>query len=410
MRLLVLTSSFPKFPGDGTAPFIGRIVTEVARRGHEVDVVLPRHPELVVEGRSGGRALQFFPFYAGPARPHVWGYATSMTADTRVRTMALAVAPVASFCAWRLMRERIGAGGYDLVHAHWALPNGPVAALAASAARLPLVVSLHGSDVFVAERSGALRGIARWVFRRSAWLNACSRDLAERVLSMGLAPDAPEVLPYGVDLPEPGTGDGAAWRARLGAGPQEFVVAAAGRLVAKKGFAYLVHAAAILRSQGVPVRVVLAGSGDLEPALVSQIRAERCEASISLLGNLPHRDVAGVFAGADAVAIPSVRDERGNVDGLPNVLLEAMAAGSAIVASRVGGIPDMVETERNGLLVPPGDASAFAAALRRLKDDAELRSRLASTARETARGHSWTAYGDRLIRGYERALAITRAC
>jgi glycosyltransferase involved in cell wall biosynthesis len=409
MRLLVLTSSYPKFPGDGTAPFIERIVTEVARRGHEVDVVLPRHPELVTDGRRGGHALRFFPFYAGPARPYVWGYATSMQADTRVRALALAVAPVASFCAWRLMRERIGSARYDLVHAHWALPNGPVAALAASAARLPLVVSLHGSDVFVAERSGPLRAVGRGVFRRSAWVNACSHDLAERVRAMGLTPDVPEVLPYGVDLPERGIGDGAVWRARLGAGPEDFVVAAAGRLVAKKGFTHLVRAAAILRSQGVPVRVALAGSGDLGPALASQIYAERCEASVSLLGNLSHRDVGGVFAAADAVAIPSVRDERGNVDGLPNVLLEAMAAGSAIIASQVGGIPDVVETERNGLLVPPGDAPALAAALQRVKGDPELRSRLGSGARETAREHSWTAYGDRLIRGYERVLAATRA-
>jgi glycosyltransferase involved in cell wall biosynthesis len=86
-----------------------------------------------------------------------------------------------------------------------------------------------------------------------------------------------------------------------------------------------------------------------------------------------------------------------------------MAAGCVIVASRVGGIPDVVEPERNGLLVPPGDPPALAAALRRLRDDPQLRSRLASAARETARQHSWTSYGDRLIRGYEHVLAATRA-
>ena len=128
-----------------------------------------------------------------------------------------------------------------------------------------------------------------------------------------------------------------------------------------------------------------------------------------LLGNVPHDQVGGLLAAADAVSVPSVRDERGNVDGLPNVLLEAMAAGCVIVASRVGGIPDVVEPERNGLLVPPGDPPALAAALRRLRDDPQLRSRLASASREAARQHSWTSYGDRLIGGYENVLAATRA-
>jgi glycosyltransferase involved in cell wall biosynthesis len=332
-----------------------------------------------------------------------------MRADTRVRAVALAVAPVASWSAMRVMRKRIHDGRYDLVHAHWALPNGPVAALAASSSALPLVVSLHGSDVFVAERSRVFRAIARWVLRRSAWVNACSRDIADRVRSMGLVPKALDVLPYGVDLSDFASGDAGAWRARIGANEGDFVVVGVGRLVAKKGFPHLVRAAAILRSQGVPVRVVLGGTGDLAGDLAEQVRAERCEAFVRLLGNVPHDQVGGLLAAADAVAVPSVRDERGNVDGLPNVLLEAMAAGCVIVASRVGGIPDVVEPERNGLLVPPGDPPALAAALRRLRDDPQLRSRLASAARETARQHSWTSYGDRLIRGYEHVLAATRA-
>ena len=408
MRVLVLTSSYPKFPGDGTAPFIEHIVTQVALRGHEVDVVLPRHPRLVVDGRSGDRPLRLFPFYAGPARPYVWGYATSMQADTRVRAVALAVAPVASLSAMRVMRRRIHDERYDLVHVHWVLPNGPIAALAAPSA-LPLVVSLHGSDVFVAERSRVLRAIARWVLGRSVWVNACSRDLADRVRAIGLASHAPDVLPYGVDLSQFATEDTAAWRARIGASQGDFVVAGIGRLVAKKGFTHLVRAASILRSQGVPARVVLGGTGDLSVDLADQTRAEGCEAFVSLLGNVPHDHVGGLLSAADAVAVPSVRDERGNVDGLPNVLLEAMAAGRAIVASRVGGIPDVVDPERNGLLVPPGDPSALASALQRLWDDRELRGRLAAAARETAREHSWSRYGERLIRGYHQVLAKTRA-
>jgi glycosyltransferase involved in cell wall biosynthesis len=409
MRVLALTSSYPKFPGDGTAPFIERIVAETARRGHEVDVVLPRHPDLVTEGRSGGRSLRFHPFYAGPSRRHVWGYASSMHADTRLRPVAVAVAPVASLSALRVLRQRMRAVRYDLVHAHWALPNGPIAALAIAGSSLPLVVSFHGSDVFVAEKSTVLRAVARWVLRRAAWANACSRDLAERVADLGIAPNAPDVLPYGVDVAEFAGGDRATWRSRVGAKDGEFVVVGIGRLVAKKGFGYLVRASALLRSRGIPVRLAVGGTGDLEATLLDEARATGCEAFVSLVGNVPHDEVGGLLAAADAVAVPSVRDERGNVDGLPNVLLEAMAAGRPIVASRIGGIPDVVEDERNGLLVPPADATALAAALRRLREDIDLRSRVASAARASAAERSWAAYGDRLMRGYEGVLGEAHA-
>jgi len=240
----------------------------------------------------------------------------------------------------------------------------------------------------------------------AAWVNACSRDLAERVVAAGIANAAPEILPYGVDVGEFAGGEGATWRARIGARDGELVIVGIGRLVAKKGFAHLVRASALLRSAGVPARVALGGAGDLEAALAEEARRAGCEDFVSLLGNVPHDEIGDLFAAADVVAVPSVRDEEGNVDGLPNVLLEAMAAGRPIVASRIGGIPDVIEHERNGVLVPAGDAAALAAALSRLRDDAELRRRVARAARASAVERSWTAYGERLVRGYDRVARI----
>jgi len=401
----MLTTSYPKFPGDGTAPFIERMALAVAEAGHSVDVVLPRHRDLVTAGRRGAGAIRFFPFFAGPRRPHLWGYASSMAADRHVRGAALAVAPVAIAAAWARLHAVLRDAPHDVVHVHWLLPNGPVARLAARARGVPLVVSLHGSDMFVAEQSAALAGLARWTIAGAAAVTACSRDLAERAAAFGASA---EVLPYGVDTAELDAGDPAGWRTRAGAGADDFLVAGLGRLVAKKGFTHLIAALAALRAMGVPARLALGGSGDLAAELAAQAAALGCSDAVRLVGDVPHEQVGAFLRAADAVAVPSVRDELGNVDGLPNVLLEALACGRPIVASAVGGIPDVVTADEDGMLVPPADAPALAAALRRLRDDRELAARLGEQARRAAERLSWAAHGKRLLAIYDRALTQAR--
>ena len=99
MRVLAITTSYPKRPGDGTAPFIERIVRAVAERGHEVDVLLPRHPDLVTEGRDHGLAIRLLPYWPGSLGAYAWGYATSLDADRGLR-----------LSAWRPFRIAPGGG------------------------------------------------------------------------------------------------------------------------------------------------------------------------------------------------------------------------------------------------------------------------------------------------------------
>ena len=401
----MLASSYPKFRGDGTAPFVEEIARGVARAGHAVDVVLPRHPDLVTDGRSDGLALRLIPFWAGPARRYAWGYASSMQADRALRPKAVALAPLVLASALHALTRELSSRRYDLVHVHWMLPNGPVAAIAAKRVRLPLVVSLHGSDVFVAERHGALRPLARWVLRSASWCVACSRDLAMRAVALDGPSLACEVIPYGVDATAFGNGgDPGKWRHHARAADGEFLVAGLGRLVAKKGFSHLLRAVGKLRREGVPIRLALGGIGDLAAALAAEAEREGSAEAVHLVGNVPHDEVGAFLRAADAVVVPSVRDERGNVDGLPNVLLEALAAGRPIVATRIGGIPDVIDEGRNGILVEPGDANALAAALRRLWSSPEERAAFAANARETALSLSWARYGERLLAGYDRVL------
>jgi len=400
MRVLMVTSSYPKFPGDVTAPFIESIALGVAGRGHHVDVVLPHHPELK---RGDNEPVRFFPYRYAPSDAwSLWGYAQSLEADVRVRRAVYLLAPLVALSLRSAVERRLLDASYDVVHVHWVVPNAAMITDIVRAHRVPFVVSLHGSDVFVAERYWIARLLARRSLDAAGAVTACSGDLARRAVALGTRPDRTRTIPYGVDASAFAPGGGSAGvREHLGVRSGALLVLAFGRMVEKKGFTYLVEAAA--RVSGV--HVVIAGDGDLRPALEAQARERR--APVSFAGSLDRDSMAAALAAADVAVVPSVVDRAGNVDGLPNALLEALSAGRPVVATRVAGIPDVVEDGIHGLLVPEKDPGALAAALERLVREPETRARLGDAARRRAVSSlTWEAAAAAFEDCYAQAAAL----
>jgi glycosyltransferase involved in cell wall biosynthesis len=396
----MVTSSYPKHRGDVTAPFIDSIARAVAARGHRVDVLLPHHPDLRQPDADG---VRFVPYrYAPHAALNLWGYAQSLESDVRIRRRAWMVAPFVAFALRRALKRLLAATRYDVVHAHWVVPNAAMVADVVKRSGVPLVISLHGSDVFVAESLGPAGHLARRAFAASGAVTACSGDLRARAIALGATSERTRTVPYGVDVSAfaPGA-DVAAVRARFGVPDGAALIVAVGRLVEKKGFRYLLDAVSFLAG----AVLVVVGDGDLRASLEQQAQARGVP--VRFTGNLERTLVAEALGAADVVAVPSVVDDAGNVDGLPNVLLEAMAAGRAVVASRVAGIPDVIEDGVNGLLVPPADPPALAAALGRLCADATLREQLGAAARRTAMDTlTWDAVAHAFEECYVQASAL----
>jgi glycosyltransferase involved in cell wall biosynthesis len=397
--VVMVATSYPRFPGDGVGSFMEPIAKSVAARGHDVHLVAPWHPAITRPRSEDGVSFHFYR-YAPIASMNVFGYAAGMRADTNVRLAAWAVTPAALaagwFKAWRVATKR----NATVLHAHWVVPNGVMAAFAR--AGRPLVVSLHGSDVYVSERHAAVGRAARAVFQRAAWVTACSDDLRQRAVALGAASDRTETVPYGVDVSRfrPDAGARAEVRRTLGIGEAPTIFSA-GRLVSKKGFDVLIDAVRELRVEIPSVRLVLAGDGDLRDELAR--RAADLRASVLLLGQRPQDEIGRLAAAADIVAVPSVHDERGNVDGLPNFALEAMATATPVVATRVGGLASVITDGVTGRLVAERDAPALVAALRELLQQPDERRRLGQAARDlVARDLSWSRHAERLEQAYDR--------
>lgn len=399
--VVMVTTSYPRFPGDGIGSFLEPIAKGVAARGHEVHVVAPWHPAITRGKVEDGVFFHFFR-YAPASSLAVFGYAAGLREDTRLRAAAWAVAPLAVAAGWFKAMRVAQKKRATVLHGHWVVPGGLIARMAAG--RRPLVVSLHGSDVFMAERSGAARLAARAVFRRAGWITACSEDLAARAVRLGAPAPRVEVVPYGVDTvrfaPDSAARD--AVRAELGIGRAPFVFTA-GRLVSKKGFEYLIDAAGTLAARAPDVRLLIAGDGDLRDALAARA-GQVGHGRVRLLGNRSQDEIARLTAAADVVAVPSIRDAAGNVDGLPNFVLEALASATPVVATDVGGLPQVIHDGATGRLVPAKDAGALAGAIGDLLADPETARALGQRGREMVeRDYGWNRTAERFEAAYDRA-------
>ena len=401
-RIVMVASSYPRFEGDSVGSFMAPIAEGVAARGHEVHVVAPWHPKWSRPKTDRGVHFHLFHYAPIPAL-NTFGYAEGMRADVRLRASAIAVAPLAVLAGWFKALRVAQKKRATIMHAHWVIPGGVIGAAAAGS--IPLVISLHGSDVFVAERHAAARVAARTAFQRARWVTACSEDLRSRAIAIGAAAERSNVVPYGVDSDrfKPDAGARARGREMLRVPDNVPVVFAIGRLVKKKGYEYLISAVAGVKAQHPRLRVVIAGDGDLESTLREQAKAEGLGDAIQFLGVVNHDVVPALLAAADVAVAPSVRDDAGNVDGLPNTVMEIMGSGTPLVATRAGGIGAVATDRVTALLVPERDVPALASAIDALLRDRSMATLIGMKARElVCRHHSWSRVAEDFEAVYKR--------
>ncbi|MBW1877623.1 MAG: glycosyltransferase [Deltaproteobacteria bacterium] len=325
------------------------------------------------------------------ANPH---HEVALPPDAPLRPAAeglgIRVHPVSFHGPWRgtkTLARLIRARGPDLVAAHTSHAHGH--ALLAGGA--PLVV--HRRLDF---RPGVL---SRLKYRGPRGYVAVSQAVKGELSVAGVAPERIEVVHDGVD-PEPFLdAEPIPLRDSLRCGPNAVLVGAVGALVPHKGHAVLVDAMAILRSSGVPAVAVIAGEGKLRGTLVRQIRRRGLEGVVHLLGH--RHDVPGLLGAIDVMCHPSLEE------GMGQAVVEAMLAGTPVVASAAGGIPEVVEHETTGRLVPPGVASELARGLTQAIATMPATRRFAEKARTAARAR----FGpERMVRGtlaaYHRFLTV----
>lgn len=357
MRVLTVTTFFPNAANPQRAVFVKNLVRALRQRC-EVDVVSPMPYVPPIGWKSAWRAQR-----AVPLQETIDGIETAHPRFVVLPKLGW-FSGLGYFAGiWKYLsrwKRQLKADEKAVIHAHCAYPDAVGVVLAAKLLGLPCVVTAHGSDINVyAERSG-FRFQIRRALSNADGVIAVSGKLEERILRLGgidrrrlrripcAGFDPQDFFPHGRGVS----------RAMLDIGENARVVVFVGLLVPIKGIEFLIEAWAALIREGrlrEGDRLVLVGDGPMRTALESQAR--RAGGNVIFAGTLRQTEVARWISASNLLCLPS-RNE-----GTPNVVVEALASGVPVVASRVGGIPELISEGENGFLVPQEDSVALARAL-----------------------------------------------
>jgi glycosyltransferase involved in cell wall biosynthesis len=271
----------------------------------------------------------------------------------------------------------------NVIHAHWAIPTGPAALLAARRLRLPSVITMHGGDVYVNPEQGYdfptrwyVRPALRWTLRHSDALTAITEDCRQHALRAG-APDASvHIIFNGTDLRRFSPDPSGVKPVDPQFGPR--MIFACRQLFPRKGIRFLIEAVAQLVPRFPDITLVLAGDGFERPDLMALADRLGIASRVTFLGWVPNTALPPYYRAAAVSVIPSLEEGF----GIPAA--EAMGCNTPVVATDAGGLPEVVEHGVTGLVVPRGDASALAQAIGELLDDPERRRRMGEAGRARA--------------------------
>lgn len=353
-KILVLTSTFPRWPGDTTPPFVQELSKRLAD-SFEITVLAPHYPGSPVREKRDGMDIRRFRYSLGKLET-LAGEQAMLPAlrRNRLNYFLLPFFLAAEFFStlYLVRRHRI-----DCIHAHWLLPQGLIAALVGLITGVPFVVTAHGGDVY------GLRGwlptvLKSFTLRRAAHVTAVSRDLAARIeeLVPGLAIS---VIPMGVDSTafHPDFIDQDIRQRHNITG--EFLLFV-GRLSEKKGVCYLLEAMPRVVERFPDAKLLVVGKGELEDELRDLAGRLALADQVVFAGAIPNHELPAYYATADVFVGPSIKCSGGDTEGFGLTFVEAGLSGCLVIGTRTGGIGDIIEHGETGFLVEMRDAEALA--------------------------------------------------
>jgi glycosyltransferase involved in cell wall biosynthesis len=397
----MLASSYPRSADDSASVFLRYLAESLRDRGLVVQVLVP------ADGKAGTTpeksvVVQRFRYFPRPWEKLAYG--SGILPNLRRNPLLWAQVPFFLLFMTISLCRCLHKLRPDVLHAHWVIPQGLVAILGKLIYRVPTVITLHGGDAF-ALTSPPLQLLKRFALRRcNAWTSNTRTTSAAIAGSDSIS--QPHLIPMGVNAEY--FASGKRYRLREDVPDDACVVLFVGRLVEKKGVEDLIKAFSLLPN-GTRAQLWIVGDGELRIELETLAEQTGVRKQTTFWGRMPNDQLPDFYAAADLFVGPSVVAASGDTEGQGVVFLEAMAAGLCVLATKAGGISEVVEDGRTGVLVEPKNPRQLADAMTQLITDKQRRSALAANAFEKVKNtYSWTTVAMQFHDLYRSVLANRR--
>ena len=363
---------------------------EIVKNGHEVHVIAPYTGGETNYTLEGVNVERFHYFY--PRRYEQLSGRAGMIDN--VKEGFLVKIQVLTFLFFNVYYSLRKLKDMDVVHVHWAIPNGLGAIFLKKIHKIPYFITVYGEEIHLSKRYHMITAL-RWLVNNSLKIVTISSKTKNFCMESDLGDDKIDVIPFGVDTD---------FFRPLDVYKDEniFQILSVGYLIERKGFEYLIRAMPKVLKEHKNARLKIVGSGPLESLLKELIYKLDIGDEVEIVKNVSDEELLMLYNSADLFVLPSIVDSQGNTEGLGVVLLEAMACGLPVIGSDVGGISDIIQNGVNGLLVGEKDINELSSAIIKNIINKELRKNFAYAAyHQIKEKFNWNIISERYISIYK---------
>ncbi len=398
-NVLVTATTFPRWKNDTEPNFVYVLSNLLVKKGYNVIVLAPHYPNAKRFEIMGKLKVYRFPYFY-PLSLQKLCYDGGVLENMKKSMLARIQAPFLLVSEYFHMIKIVKKEKINLIHAHWILPQGFLSAIVKKMYRVPFIATAHAGDIFPL-RKNTLKRMARFAINNSTYATANSNFTKNSILKISDNKHI-EIIPMGVDLQDfsPKNKDNKLKKKYNIKG--EFILFV-GRLAEKKGAEYLIRAMPSVLKKLPNSKLLIAGYGPEIDKLSSLIKELNLEDNVVFAGRVRNKDLPKFYATADVFVGPSIVTSKGDTEGLGVVFLEAIASGTNVIGSKVGGIPDIIKHNSTGILVEEKNPKQLADSIVNLLKNKTLQKKLSKNAMlHVKKAYSWDIVAEKFSKLYSK--------
>ncbi len=349
MKICILTHSIPRYKNDTSAPFIHELARSLASYKNNVFVLAPFDQKIDFKLKKNYKFIVYK--YIFPDSFHLLGYSRTLSSNQSLKFYVYFFAPFLLISSFLKLLSLVKKEKIDIICAHWIIPNGFITAIVSKIAKIPYTITVPGSDVYLASKLSLFKEMAKFSAKNASVVISDNSHYLKQLKKLGIYPKKTQVIRYGVDMGKfkpLGKSKILINRYNL---QNSSVILAVGRFVPKKGFIYLIKALPKILKKIPNAKLILVGDGDLKNELEEKVKNLDLESNIIFAGTIPYRNLIYYYNLCNVFVIPSIKDKYGNIDASPVSMMEAMATGAPVVATKFSADKNLIIPTITGHLV-----------------------------------------------------------